>query len=169
MCPKGSFWEHRSNKMCILFYSVWPACHCDAEGATCSDTVTQPCVSTCSSPYAQDNCTSQLNAYTLIDTQDVCICPGGQVLFNGACIIRTDCPCIDTNGYAHQVCNFYQGSIHSHALLPTVWNSLYYVLCMHDRLNRIYNYATCEPLTELTTRGLLLSLSKYSFELYFSA
>ena len=33
---------------------------------------------------------------------------------------------------------------------------------MRDRFNRIYNYATCEPLTEFTARELLLSLSNYS-------
>ena len=46
---------------------------------------------------------------------------------------------------------------------PTVWNSL---CSMRDRLNRIYNYATCVPLTELTARELLLSLSKYFLKLF---
>ena len=95
----------------------------------CSDTVTRPCVSTCFSPYAQDNCTSQLNAYPLNHTQDVCICPDGQVLFDGACIMRTDCPCIDTNGYVHQVCNYYQGIAFTHMCYYQPYETPY-VLCV---------------------------------------
>ena len=75
----------------------WTAFNCTVTDSTWQPGLSPPCIPTCSDPNALANCTQT-------PLQDVCQCASGKVVYQGACIDPSQCPCIDDDGFKNEVC-----------------------------------------------------------------